>query len=97
VDNNVVYPDQSYPPHFKITKNGHFTRFESTTGLIVEYDGSWVGLIKLPDSYADKVDGLCGNFDGDADNDMRTSTKVLTTNYAEVGNSWQVTDSADSR
>ena len=87
-----MFPDRAYPPLFTITKNGRFVRFEATTGLVVEFDGFWVGLIKIPDSYAMKVDGLCGNFDGDANNDMMTSGKVLTTNYAEVGNSWKVND-----
>ena len=87
-----MFPDRAYPPLFTITKNGRFVRFEATTGLVAEFDGFWVGLIKIPDSYAMKVDGLCGNFDGDANNDMMTSGKVLSTNYAEVGNSWQVND-----
>ncbi|KAK2154968.1 hypothetical protein LSH36_252g01036 [Paralvinella palmiformis] len=92
VNNEVVYPDHSFPPHFKITKNGLFTRFEAKDGLIVDFDGDWIGLIRVPDSYRDKIHGLCGNYDGDVNNDMTTSNNTLTTNYWEVGNSWQVDD-----
>ena len=95
MNNEVVYPDCSYLPHFKITKNGHFIRFESSDGLIVDYDGSWLALIKVPQRYTKLVDGLCGNYDGDADNDMMTSSKSLSTSYAEIGNSWQVDDPDD--
>ena len=92
VNNETVYPDRSFRPHFRITKNGLFTRFEAKDGLIVDYDGDWIGLIRVPDSYRDKINGLCGNYDGDADNDMMTSNNTLTTSYSEVGNSWQVDD-----
>ncbi|KAK2155929.1 hypothetical protein LSH36_226g00004 [Paralvinella palmiformis] len=95
VNDEVVYPDRSFAPHFKITKNGQFTRFESTDGLIIDFDGSWIGLIKVPDIYKEKVDGLCGNYDGDPENDMMTSSKSSSTSYAEIGNSWQVDDPDD--
>jgi len=95
VNDEVVYPDRSFAPHFKITKTGLFTRFESTDGLIVDFDGSWIGLIKVPDIYKEKVDGLCGDYDGDPENDMMTSSKSSSTSYAEIGNSWQVDDPDD--
>lgn len=92
MNDDVVYPDHSFPPYFKITKNGLFTRFEASDGLIVDFDGNWIGLIRVPDSYRDKVEGLCGNYDNDPDNDMMTRNKTMTTSYSEIGNSWQVDD-----
>jgi Mg-chelatase subunit ChlD len=61
-------------------------------GLVVEYDGWHYVRAGLPDIFQDQVFGLCGDFDGNARNDMRTKDGVAVglRDYAAVGNSYQV-------
>ncbi len=43
--------------------------------------------------YRQKVQGLCGNFDGDATNDLVIAGTTVTDVIQEVGNSWKTNPS----
>ena len=47
--------------------------------------------VGLPDAFRNNIQGLCGNWDGDQNNDMVTKDGQLVGNhdYVTVGNSWQ--------
>ena len=47
--------------------------------------------VGLPEYFKTNVQGLCGNWDGNRENDMMTrdGTQVGLHDYATVGNSWQ--------
>ena len=78
-----------------IEMNGNFVRVETDFGLAVENDGVWTALIRFPLDFADVTEGLCGNNDGDPNNDMTTSDGVDVTgevdSYSQLADSWEVT------
>ena len=96
----LVQPDATYPG-LEITNNGRFMRLVTNFILVVESDGSSMMVVKVPKSFAGKMAGLCGNSDGNADNDWRTSSgtivKDLPNKYSLIGNSWQVEDQEDAK
>ena len=50
MDGSSVSLDASYPG-FTLSYNGQYVRLETNFSLVVEFDGDWVGLIKLPAAY----------------------------------------------
>ncbi|KAI0218722.1 Zonadhesin [Lamellibrachia satsuma] len=99
VDGVSVQPDATFPG-FEITNNGRFVRLATNFSLVVESDGDWLTVVKAPNSFAGKMAGLCGNDDGDKENDWRlsngTNVKALPNKYSLLGNSWQVEDPEDA-
>jgi hypothetical protein len=78
---------------FEIKQEGQFIVFESSNGIRVGYNRKWVGFVKIPKEYHGLVDGILGDSDGDANNDLRTreGTRVENNKYGHclIGNSWQ--------
>ncbi|ELT91584.1 hypothetical protein CAPTEDRAFT_122944, partial [Capitella teleta] len=80
----------------KVTMNSNFLRIETDFGLIVENDGKWTAIIRVPTEFKNATEGLCGNNDGDAENDMLTKEGNDVTgmdgSHSILANSWQVHD-----
>ena len=83
-----VGPDQKY----SIVNKGDFIRLETNFGLSVDSDGRWRNSIQIPSSYSEKVQGLCGNFDSNADNDHFIKDGNMKASFNDIGISWQVDD-----
>ncbi|KAI0218729.1 hypothetical protein LSAT2_029598, partial [Lamellibrachia satsuma] len=98
VDGNRVYPDVSYPG-FEIRNNGMNVRLATNFSLVVESDGVWTSVIKIPSAYESKMTGICGDADGNANNDLVTKEGVDVSSspykYDLVCNSFQVDDPDD--
>ena len=66
---------------------------------MVDYDGNWLAIVKMPSNYNNQVDGICGDYNGDPSNDLTTKEGVDVSGdpnkYALVGSSWQVDDETD--
>ena len=79
-----------------VQRSGTSIHVETDFGLIVENDGTWVSLIKIPASLRNMMEGLCGNNNGDPDDDLVTSAGEDVSgdpaSFSLVGNSWQVAD-----
>ena len=79
--------------------NGKFVRIETDFGLVVENNGDWMVVVRLPNEYRDQMEGLCGDFDGDANNDFVTKegvdVKDNPNKHSVFGASWQVLDESD--
>jgi len=62
----------------------------------VRYDGTHDTLIDVPTVFRNKVNGMCGNFDGNRNNDFSTKMgrNVISdkNRYNLIGNSWEVED-----
>ena len=82
-----------------VLMNGKYVRAETDFGLSVENDGVWTALVKLPTSFRNMTNGLCGNNNGDAGDDLTTSdgedVTGLENSFSIWGNSWQVEDPED--
>ena len=75
---------------------GNSIRLETDFGLVVEYDGDWVGNVQVPSEYRNLVQGICGDYDGDPSNDHTTKNGIDVSGEPDrgsrIGNSWIVHD-----
>ncbi|GCB82596.1 hypothetical protein scyTo_0022034, partial [Scyliorhinus torazame] len=73
-----------------IYKSCRGATLETDFGLRVTYDWRSRISVTLPSTYTGSVCGLCGNFDGNRDNDLTTKDGKSTNNPTTFGKSWQV-------
>ena len=72
-------------------KTGDFITVEGF-GTSIRWNGDSALEIELDSSLAGKTCGLCGNFDGDMENDGMTMNGKSTDSPAILGNSWEMPD-----
>ena len=53
----------------KIYLSGDRVRLEVDFGLVIEYDGVFTQVVDVPDEAAEHIQGLCGNYNGDRNDD----------------------------
>uniref|UniRef100_UPI0014481FD3 mucin-2 n=1 Tax=Epinephelus lanceolatus TaxID=310571 RepID=UPI0014481FD3 len=75
---------------YRIRKVGMYWVIESGIGLAVMWDGKTTVRIILEPEHKGQVCGLCGNFDGDGQNDFTTQGQLVVSNPLEFANSWKV-------
>ncbi|XP_071435827.1 IgGFc-binding protein [Pithys albifrons albifrons] len=77
---------------FVVYRDGWEAVVETNFGLVVTYD--WHGHVTttVPGSFTNALCGLCGNFNGAAEDDMRMSNSHVTSDADVFGSSWKVTD-----
>uniref|UniRef100_A0A3P8U1M0 VWFD domain-containing protein n=1 Tax=Amphiprion percula TaxID=161767 RepID=A0A3P8U1M0_AMPPE len=75
---------------YRIRKVGLYLVVESAIGLAVMWDRKTTVRILLEPQHSGEVCGLCGNFDGDGQNDFTTSGQLVVSNPLEFANSWKV-------
>nr|XP_055061323.1 alpha-tectorin-like [Misgurnus anguillicaudatus] len=67
--------------------------FVSTNfGFSVTYGGSWAVNIIIPSNYSGVTCGLCGNFNGNSNDDFLTPSGVLVPSAGQFGAEWKVED-----
>ena len=85
----------------RVMMNGQYSRVETSFGLVVENDGSWTTLVKMPTTFSNMTDGLCGNNNGDAEDDLVTKDGVDVTgtagSYSVFANSFLVEDAENPK
>lgn len=79
-------------PHDGIRIYQRTTRIylETDFGLYLSYDGDQNADIKLANTYNNRVEGLCGDFDGRPRNDFTNPDGVWLKNVNAFGESWKV-------
>ena len=89
-------PIQSYKgsDKFKVKAAGRWL-FLSTKKVQLRWDKGTTVLLRVHPSYKEKVEGLCGDYDGSVGNDMVTSQAIGTNNVLEFGNSWRADGSCE--
>ncbi|XP_037539630.1 mucin-2-like [Nematolebias whitei] len=76
---------------YRIRTVGLYLVVESNIGLGVMWDRKTTVRILLEPHHSGQVCGLCGNFDGDGQNDFTTQGQLVVNNPLEFANSWKVT------
>ncbi|XP_077640544.1 mucin-5AC [Lonchura striata] len=75
---------------FQIRSMGIYLVVDTTVGLILMWDKKTSIFIKLSPSFQGHVCGLCGNYDGNGNNDFTTRIQSVVGNVLEFANSWKV-------
>uniref|UniRef100_A0A3P9H295 Mucin-2-like n=1 Tax=Oryzias latipes TaxID=8090 RepID=A0A3P9H295_ORYLA len=78
---------------YKVRRVGLYLVVESDIGVAVMWDRKTTIRILLEPQHSGEVCGLCGNFDGDGQNDFTTQGQMVVTNPLEFANSWKVRSS----
>ncbi|XP_071664711.1 mucin-5AC [Patagioenas fasciata] len=78
---------------FQIRSMGIYLVVDTTVGLILMWDRKTSIFIKLSPSFQGNVCGLCGNYDGNGNNDFTTRSQSVVGNVLEFANSWKVSSS----
>ncbi|KAM6356993.1 IgGFc-binding protein-like [Alca torda] len=94
-DERVYTPMENRLRGVSIGNVGRFIVLETDFGVIVKYDGDHHLEITLPHSYFSKVQGMCGNFNDDREDDLSLPNGTLV-NVAQFGNSWKVEEDSDA-
>uniref|UniRef100_A0ABM5GM22 SCO-spondin n=1 Tax=Pogona vitticeps TaxID=103695 RepID=A0ABM5GM22_9SAUR len=86
-----VRPPKSYSGNqLTLERAGLFLAVISQLGLRVLWDGGTRVYVKLEPVYQGHVAGLCGNFDGDTENDFTSRQGIVEPTADLFGNSWRV-------
>ncbi|XP_068160698.1 SCO-spondin [Antennarius striatus] len=72
---------------------GLFVSLSSRLGVTVLWDGGMRVYVRLESHLRGRVGGLCGNFDGDTENDFTTRQGIVESTAELFGNSWKVSSS----
>ncbi|XP_061855676.1 mucin-5B [Colius striatus] len=75
---------------FQIRSMGIYLVVDTDVGLILMWDKKTSIFIKLSPSFQGHVCGLCGNYDGNGNNDFTTRSQSVVGNVLEFANSWKV-------
>nr|XP_045016263.1 kielin/chordin-like protein isoform X3 [Jaculus jaculus] len=77
-------------PLLYVELRGRTVILHTQPGLQVLWDGQSQVEVRVPGSYRGKTCGLCGNFNGFAQDDLQGPEGLLLPTEAALGNSWQV-------
>uniref|UniRef100_A0A671WX87 Mucin 2, oligomeric mucus/gel-forming n=1 Tax=Sparus aurata TaxID=8175 RepID=A0A671WX87_SPAAU len=75
---------------YRVRRVGLYLVVESEIGLAVMWDRKTTIRILLEPQHSGEVCGLCGNFDGDGQNDFTTKGQMVVSSLLEFANSWKV-------
>ncbi|KPP67350.1 zonadhesin-like [Scleropages formosus] len=90
VNGERIYPPLTPQQGLRITMNSRNVQLSTDFGLTVRFDGDYHAELVLPSTYKAAVRGLCGNFDGQTNNEYMKPDGSLTRNLNDFGDSWRV-------
>uniref|UniRef100_A0A3Q3AAE4 SCO-spondin n=1 Tax=Kryptolebias marmoratus TaxID=37003 RepID=A0A3Q3AAE4_KRYMA len=76
-----------------VERVGLFVVLSSRLGVTLLWDGGMRVYLRLEVHLQGRVGGLCGNFDGDTENDFTTRQGIIESTPELFGNSWKVSPS----
>uniref|UniRef100_A0ABI7W6T3 Zonadhesin n=1 Tax=Felis catus TaxID=9685 RepID=A0ABI7W6T3_FELCA len=85
----VTFPFATEIRGLRISIVGNNTILYFNTGVQVKFDGKDFFEVQLPAAYYQKVCGLCGNFNGEEEDELMMPNDELAQNDAEFVESWQ--------
>ncbi|XP_061111392.1 IgGFc-binding protein-like [Conger conger] len=74
----------------KVTQEGRGMVLQASFGLRLTYDFQTMVSITVPSTYYGQVSGLCGNYNGNADDDLKLSSGVQTDDVSVFGAAWRL-------
>lgn len=74
----------------KMMQSGLSTVLWVDFGMTVQYDLEEYVAVTMPSSFMGKVCGLCGNFNGNKEDDLALNNGTLVQSVTEMGQSWRV-------
>lgn len=74
----------------KVYKEGAHYAIATDFGLLLTYDLIYHVTVTVPGNYREKTCGLCGNFNGDRNDDFQQPNRQLTKDVNAFGKSWEV-------
>ncbi|CAN0372830.1 unnamed protein product [Lampetra fluviatilis] len=83
-------------PHLYVERKANHILLNTNIGLKVLWNGKSHLEVSVPGSYKERTCGLCGNFNGIAQDDTRLPSNAIASSHAHFGNSWKVTDTDPS-
>ncbi|XP_073410450.1 mucin-5B-like [Dendrobates tinctorius] len=86
---DVVKRDEENTIPYAVTHRGMYLIIKSENGVILMWDKKTTIYMKLAAHFQGKVCGICGNYDGNANNDFTTRSQSVVENLMEFGNSWK--------
>ncbi|XP_070710573.1 zonadhesin, like [Pempheris klunzingeri] len=95
VNGRRVALPHSPSPLISVSVAGQYINVQTPFGLQVRWDGNHYAQISVPSSYYDQMCGLCGDYDGNPDNDFTKPDGTLGANVNDFGNSWQTEEDED--
>ncbi|KAM6960634.1 mucin-5B-like [Aplochiton taeniatus] len=81
------------PIPYKVHTIGIYLVIEAENGLVLIWDKKTSLIIRLSSVLKGQVCGLCGNYDGNSQNDFTTRNQEVVVDAVEFGNSWRVSSS----
>ncbi|CAK7295104.1 SSPO [Vulpes lagopus] len=86
-----ITPPKVYTgPGLSLRRAGLFLLLTTRLGLSLLWDGGTRVLVQLAPQFRGRVSGLCGDFDGDASNDLRSRQGVLEPTAELAAHSWHL-------
>ncbi|XP_059711973.1 IgGFc-binding protein-like [Haemorhous mexicanus] len=73
-----------------IQSSGGYVLLETDFGLWVRYDGNHYAEVSVPSNYSGLLCGLCGNYNGDPNDDNIKSNGDIASDSTDLGESWLV-------
>ncbi|XP_053094270.1 mucin-5AC-like [Pangasianodon hypophthalmus] len=89
----VIQRDAGDEIPYQISIMGIYMVIEANNGLILMWDQKTSIFIKLSPNFKGEVCGLCGNYDGNTNNDFTLRNQGVVNNALDFGNSWKESSS----
>ncbi|XP_026780753.3 IgGFc-binding protein isoform X1 [Pangasianodon hypophthalmus] len=91
----VNLPFEKGGGQLSIFRSGYFGVVKTDFGMNVRFNWDSYVEITLPSTYNSLVGGLCGNWNGNLNDDLAFPNKSITTNANAFGNSWKARNDPD--
>ena len=84
-----------------VYRNGTYVVIEAENLFVAKYEGANRVEVCVSRDFASRMTGMCGNFDGDTDNDLVTSSGTSVDNkwwgHNSMGDSWKIRDPTEPK
>ncbi|GAB5568912.1 otogelin-like protein [Prionailurus iriomotensis] len=87
---SITLPKVYTGPGLSLRRAGLFLLLATRLGFSLFWDGGTRVLVQLSPHFRGRVSGLCGDFDGDASNDLRSRQGVLEPTAELAAHSWHL-------